>query len=161
MTETQITIDDIMSNVATKIPTKERKMKELKNGRSELLSFNTKKLESILEQRSFTPRQVSVMLDYNPCYLTKCIKVGKIGLTCVELLATRLGIAPSEYEVEGYKKPAKKPSTKTTESVKEKVLKKIEKREDEQKPIILQVQIDPSQLKDLIKEAVLDVFNSL
>lgn len=161
MTDTQITIDDIMGSVTTKLPAKKRKIKELKNGRSELLSFNTAKLESIFERRGFTLRQVSAMLEYNPGYLTKCIKAGKIGVTCVELLATRLGIAPSEYEVEGYKKSAKKIAEKPAESVKDKVLKKIEKKEEPVKPIVLQVQIDPSQLKDLIKEAVLDAFNSL
>lgn len=134
---------------------KKRKMKELKNGRSKLLSCNYNALESIIRARGFNTNDLAEMLGYQRGYFAKAKSNGMIGETCVKLLAERYNILPSQYEVQGYA------SELPVSDAKRKVLDKIKKPEVVNNQITLRVTVDAAQLSEIIKQAVIEAFNSL
>lgn len=137
---------------------KERKMKELVNGRSKVLDCNYEVLKNIIISRGFTPRELAKAIGYDRSYFSKVAHANKIGITCVRLLKTQYNILPQQYEVVGYEDtevPVKPTYTK------QKVLAKLNKPEPKTESIVLKITVDADQLKQLVKQAVLEAFNSL
>ena len=139
---------------------KERKMKELKNGRSKLLDCNYDVLNNLILSRGFNPRDLAEMLGYERGYFTKVRSRGKIGLNCVNLLKVRYNILPQQYEVAGYQE-IETQSQIDSSQVKKKILDKVNKPESKAESIVLKITVDTDQLKQIVKQAVIEAFNSL
>ena len=127
-------------------------MKELKNGRSTIVRCNGKKLKEVMIQKGLDPHDVAETLHYSRSYFNKPFREGEIGVRCVTLLKENFSIDPASYGV----------ATKRS-SAKDKVIRKRERRNSSlvTSPIVLNVTIDPVQLRDLIKEAVMEAFEEL
>lgn len=149
-------------------------MKELKNGRSRLVDFNKDAFVTVVSGKGFGMTELSRLLEYTPNYFNKCLRTGKMGVNAMNILNSKLGIKPEMYSSlsvsdlpERIIVTPKKKEVKTAKTAKELVKEKIEARKKEPitelstSMITVQVSLDSEQLKDLIKEAVLDAFNSL
>ena len=134
-------------------------MKELKNGRSEMLPCNIEVLRDIFGKAGYDPHDIAEDLGYNKTYFNKVWARKSIGRTCVSLLAERYNIQPEQYGVVGYYKDAAQEFVRTSVK-KAKVLEMLGKGENKDK-IELTVMLDRDILKKLIKEAVLEAFDEL
>lgn len=130
-------------------------MKELKNGRSRLVDCNGAELHNIILSRGFAPRDIAEVLGYSREYFNKVFRTNKIGVTCVKLLEERFGIDSSTYMDSCSRLEPK------TASIKDKIIRKRDKDRVAVQPIVLKAEIDPQQLKSLIKQAVLEAFEEL
>lgn len=140
-------------------------MKELKNGRSSLIMCDGTKLREEITKRGFEHRDVAALLNYDRGYFNKVFRTNRIGIKCMHLLEERFGILPASYGVAGntgLHKPQKKAST-SANSVKDLIISKRDKKTEEKSTIqlVMKAEIDPDQLKDLIKHAVLEAFEEL
>ena len=138
-------------------------MKELKNGRSTLITCDGVKLKEVIIRRGFEPREVAARLEYSKSYFSKVFRTNKIGKTCVDLLKSKFDIDPGLYL------PIKMEVSEGSGSVPTNTIKDIiinkrdEKKQQKAEPyqLILKAKIDPDQLKYLIKQAVLEAFEEL
>lgn len=145
---------------AVTVEAPKRKMKVLPNGRSRVLSCNYGVLERIIISRGFNLKGLAETLGYDKGYFAKVRSRGKIGETCVRLLKEQYNILPQQYEVEGYVDAP----TEIASNAKQKVLKKLKKAEDSntlKMKVSMELTLDREELSQLIKEAVLEVFNNL
>lgn len=148
-------------------------MKELKNGRSRLVDFNKDAFVTVVSAKGFGMTELSKVLDYTPNYFNKCIRTGKIGLNAMQLLNSKFGIKPEMYsdlnvndlpeKIVVKKKKVAKPAKPAKAKVLEKIAakKKANTPEPANNMITVQVSLDSDQLKALIKEAVIEAFESL
>lgn len=146
------------NNTNTTGEVKIRKMKELKNGRSKLLPCNYAILENIFIAKGLNPRTVAEELGYERGYFTKAKARGAVSETCANLLEQRYGIMPKQYIIYASNEAEKQ------NAVKQKVLEKLGKAENPNAikvKVQMELSVDKEELSQLIKEAVLEAFNSL
>lgn len=150
-------------------------MKELKNGRSRLVDFNKDAFVTVVSAKGFGMSELSKVLEYTPNYFNKCLRNGKIGVNAMHLLNSKLGIKPEMYSdlnvndlpkqivVKKKKQKEAQPVKTPREIVQEKIAakKKAVTTEPSTSMITVQVSLNSEQLRELIKEAVLDAFDSL
>ncbi len=135
-----------------------RKMKELKNGRSKLLPCNYSILENIFIAKGLNHKIVAEELGYERGYFTKVKARGAIGETCVKLLEQKYGIMSKQYIIYANGEVEK------SHAVKQKVLEKLGKADNPNAmkvKVQMELSIDKEELSQIIKEAVLEAFNSL
>ena len=154
-------------------------MKELKNGRSAAVKCDGLKLKDIIASKGFNPRDFAELLNYERSYFGKVFKKNVIGIRCVKLMEDKFGISPLSYGVISDDESARAisdlyakaaiPKISTEEatiapespSIKDKILKKKEQRSANAEPIVVQLTVDPNQIKKIIKEAVMEAFEEL
>ena len=135
-------------------------MKEIKNGRSKLVSCDAVALKTLITSKGFTPTQLAKLLDYQPGYFSKTFSKKKIGVNCARLLYEKIGIKPEQYGVFGIDFDDTAVPRKKKLTAKEKVIQK-KSNKPSASTITIQLQVDAKDLKELIKEAVLEAFDEI
>ena len=82
-------------------------MKELKNGRSGLMSCDGELLKNVIKVNGYTPKQLAELMNYNSGYFTRCIRNNSIGKNAVEKLK-EYKIMPAQYRAESMESLQKK-----------------------------------------------------
>jgi hypothetical protein len=103
------------------------------------------------------------MLDYDKTYFNKVNRNNMIGIKCVALLEERFGIVPDAYGVIDPRSTNLAISAPRKSDVRDKIVRKRDNKQSNVTPIQITVkaEIDPDQLKSLIKQAVLEAFEDL
>ena len=142
--------------------TKERKMRELQNGRSKLLPCDYNVLCTLVNARGFTFADIARILGYSSTFFSKVKMKGQISETAARLLKERFNILPQQYGVVGYTEGEIPKSERG--SAKQKVLKRLGKAESTDSLTVkatVEFSISKAELSAIVKDAVLEAFNSL
>lgn len=132
-----------------------RRVKQLKNGRSERIHCDGEHLRSIIVDRGYIPSELAESIGYHESYFSTVFRTNMISKRCVILLRDKASIMPIDYIRDNNKL--------TYDEIASKMIKAIEpvqlaKSED---TITLKIEVDVKQLTHIIKEAVTDAFNQL